>query len=156
MPAQKRSFPDAPNDHHRHAKYHHQEEEEEEEDNYKSDGSALFMYSFLLSFLLDFSIFFFSLFLLSLFRFSPRRQIRVRSLSLSRIIYTHYWRTSTFSFVPFGVAVLIQLVSFEPRRMPFLNPPDSIRNRSFACFDFRLLRAFATPSFFIRAVCFES
>lgn len=87
MPAQKRSFPDAPNDHHRHAKYHHQEEEEEEEDNYKSDGSALFMYSFLLSFLLDFSIFFFSLFLLSLFRFSPRRQIRVRSLSLSHHIY---------------------------------------------------------------------
>ncbi|RZB75428.1 putative E3 ubiquitin-protein ligase RING1a isoform B [Glycine soja] len=41
MPAQKRSFPDAPNDHHRHAKYHHQEEEEEEEeeDNYKSDDS---------------------------------------------------------------------------------------------------------------------
>ncbi|KAK8464099.1 hypothetical protein PHAVU_011G125700 [Phaseolus vulgaris] len=45
MPAQKRSFPDSPHDHHRHTKHHHQEkiEEEEaqqqEEDNYESNGS---------------------------------------------------------------------------------------------------------------------
>ncbi|RDX82456.1 putative E3 ubiquitin-protein ligase RING1a, partial [Mucuna pruriens] len=54
MPAQKRSFPDSPHDHHRHAKQHHQqqeeaeqqqqhEEEEEDEDNNKSDGWGLFI-----------------------------------------------------------------------------------------------------------------
>jgi len=48
MPAQKRSFPDSPHDHHRHTKHHHQEkiEEEEaqqqEEDNYESNGSGFF------------------------------------------------------------------------------------------------------------------
>ncbi|XP_014493006.1 putative E3 ubiquitin-protein ligase RING1a isoform X2 [Vigna radiata var. radiata] len=46
MPAQKRSFPDSPHDHHRHTKHHLQEKTEEEEDaqqqeqdNYESNGS---------------------------------------------------------------------------------------------------------------------
>lgn len=39
MPAQKRSFPDTPHDHHRHAKqHHHQPQEEEEEEPQQNEG----------------------------------------------------------------------------------------------------------------------
>jgi len=159
MPAQKRSFPDSPHDNHRHTKHHHQEktekEEEEtqqEEDNYESNGSGFFIFP------LRSSRFFYFLLLIvssfSLLRFSLRsvlslrRQFRV--LSLSRCLrHTHYLLLTSFYFIYFFSICY----SFDPvcvvqqPRLWFQDSFDLIHNTSFACFDFRLLRACATLCF---------